>query len=69
MTAKLVRSMNEDHRKIMFAENIPNIYLTIMKYMDEDNVTLMQGVARMFYEEIAPKVLINWQHTNVPKHL
>lgn len=41
----------------MLAEKSPKVYLLIMQFMNEDDVTIMQRVARMFYEELVPKVL------------
>ena len=38
-----------------------------MKYMSVEDLTRLQGVALMFYEEYVPKILQNYQHGNVPK--
>ena len=35
--------------------------------MDYRDATMMQRTSREFYEELVPKVLIDFQHTNVPK--
>jgi len=38
----------------MLAEDSPNVYYTIMTYLSPHQLTIMQGVARMFYEDLCP---------------